>query len=344
MPHLKRAFRSIANPRSMAADPLSDVLKTVRLTGAVFFDIAAQGPWAVASPSRDLILPKVLPGADHLIAYHVVTAGQCFATAVGGQPVPVKAGEVVVFTQCQPHIMSSQPGMRAEPPAADVLEFATAGRTPFEFSYGDGKASTRLVCGYFACDARPFNPLLESLPSMFKAGGTPVEGGSRIVDFIRIAVAEAAGSHAGRDSVLTKLSELMFVEVLRRYLAAIPPEQAGWLASLRDPTIARALSLIHAKPAYDWTLEELAKQAGLSRSVMAERFTELVGLPPMHYLAKWRMQIASELLTSSNANIARIAAETGYGSEESFSRAFKKIVGVAPSAWRRREPGATGRG
>jgi AraC-like DNA-binding protein len=320
----------------MTADPLSDVLKTVRLTGAVFFEIAAQGPWAVASPPRDLILPKILPGADHLIAYHVVTAGRCFATAAGGQPMPLKAGEVVVFTQGQPHTMSSQPGMRADPPTPDVLEIATAGRKPFGINYGDGPASAKLVCGYFACDARPFNPLLESLPPMFKAGEARNEGTGRIVDFIRIAVAESAENHAGRESVLTKLSELMFVDVLRGYLAALPSEQVGWLAGLRDPMIARALSLMHGKPSHNWTIEELAKQAGLSRSTMAERFTHLVGLPPMHYLAKWRMQIASELLTSSNANLARIAIEAGYGSEESFSRAFKKMVGVAPSAWRRR--------
>ena len=320
----------------MTADPLSDVLKTVRLTGAVFFEIAAQGPWAVASPPRDLILPKILPGADHLIAYHVVTAGRCFATAAGGQPMPLEAGEVVVFTQGQPHTMSSQPGMRADPPTPDVLEIAAAGRKPFEIIYGGGPASAKLVCGYFACDARPFNPLLESLPPMFKAGEARNEGTGRIVDFIRIAVAEAAEHHAGRESVLTKLSELMFVDVLRGYLAALPSEQVGWLAGLRDPMIARALSLMHGRPSHNWTIEELAKQAGLSRSTMAERFTRLVGLPPMHYLAKWRMQIAAELLTSSNANIARIATETGYGSEESFSRAFKKMVGVAPSAWRRR--------
>jgi len=320
----------------MTADPLSDVLKTVRLTGAVFFEIAAQGPWAVASPPRDLILPKILPGADHLIAYHVVTAGRCFATAAGGQPMPLKAGEVVVFTQGQPHTMSSQPGMRADPPTRDVLEIATAGRKPFEINYGDGPASAKLVCGYFACDARPFNPLLESLPPMFKAGESRNEGTGRIVDFIRIAVAEAAGHHAGRESVLTKLSELMFVDVLRGYLAALPSEQVGWLAGLRDPMIARALSLMHGKPSHNWTIEELAKQAGLSRSTMAERFTYLLGLPPMHYFVKWRMQIAAELLTSSFVYNATAATETGYGSEESFSRAFKKMVGVAPSAWRRR--------
>jgi AraC-like DNA-binding protein len=320
----------------MAADPLSDVLKTVRLTGAVFFEVAAQGPWAVASPPRDMILPKILPGADHLIAYHVVTAGRCFATVAGGPAVPLEAGEVIIFTQGQPHVMSSQSGMRADPPARDVLEVAAAGRKPFRINYGNSPAFANLVCGYFACDARPFNPLLDSLPSMFKVGDAHNEGVGWIADFIRIAVAEAAENHAGRESVLAKLSELMFVDVLRRYLAAIPSEQVGWLAGLRDPTIARTLSLMHGKPAHNWTIEELAKEAGLSRSVLAERFTQLIGLPPMHYLAKWRMQIASELLTSSNANIARIAAEAGYGSEESFSRAFKKMVGVAPSAWRRR--------
>ena len=336
MRRLKRALQLDRDLKTMAADPLSDVLKTVRLTGAVFFEILGQGPWAVASPPRDLILPKVLPGADHLIAYHVVTAGRCFATAVGGQPMPLSAGEVVVFTQGQPHVMSSQPGMRADVPTSDVLEVAAAGRKPFEIKYGDSPASSKLVCGYFACDARPFNPLLDSLPSMFKAGDAHNSGTGGIVDFIRIAVAEAAENHAGRESVLTKLSELMFVDVLRRYLAEIPSEQVGWLAGLRDPMIARTLSLMHGKPAFNWTIEELAKQAGLSRSVLAERFTQLVGLPPMQYLAKWRMQIASELLTSSNANIARISAEAGYGSEASFSRAFKKMVGVAPSAWRRR--------
>jgi transcriptional regulator GlxA family with amidase domain len=149
-------------------------------------------------------------------------------------------------------------------------------------------------------------------------------------------VAEGAEKHAGSESVLTKLSELMFIDVVRRHLETLAPEQAGWLAGLRDPFIGKALSLMHGKPSHDWTIEELAKQAGLSRSVLAERFADVVGIPPMHYLAKWRMQIASELLTGSNVNIAGIAAQTGYGSEESFSRAFKKMVGVAPSIWRRR--------
>jgi AraC-like DNA-binding protein len=140
---------------------------------------------------------------------------------------------------------------------------------------------------------------------------------------------------AGGESVLAKLSELMFIEVVRRHLANMPPEQAGWLAGLRDPFVGRALSFLHARPARDWTIEKLGKDVGLSRSVLAERFADLVGMPPMQYLAKWRMQIAAGLLNGGNTNIATVAAEIGYASEAAFSRAFKKMAGVPPSDWRR---------
>ena len=320
----------------MSADTLSDVLKTVRLTGAAYFEIVAEAPWAVGSPARNVVLPKILPGADHLIAYHVVTAGRCFATPVGGEPVALEAGEVVVFTNGQPHIMSSKPGMHADPAAADVVEIAATGEKPFCINIGAGASSARLVCGYLACDAKPFNPLLENLPAVIKGGSAGAEGSGWVGHFIRFAVAEVADKRSGGESVLTKLSELMFIDVVRRYIETLPPAQAGWLAGLRDPLVGKALSLMHAKPARNWTIEELGKEAGASRSVMAERFTELVGVPPMHYLAKWRMQIASELLTAGNDNMANIAAAIGYESEAAFSRAFKKMIGVAPSAWRRR--------
>jgi AraC-like DNA-binding protein len=321
----------------MAADALSDLLKTVRLTGAAYFEIVAQEPWAVASPPRELILPKILPDADHLIAYHVVTAGHCFATVGGGQPIPLEAGQALVITNGDSHIMSSSPGLRADPPMPDVLEVAAAASKPFCINFGNGPDSTNLVCGYLACDARPFNPLLESLPPVIKAGDPARDSVGWISQFIRFAVAEAAGKHAGSESVLTKLSELLFIDVVRRYLETLPLEHAGWLAGLRDPLIGKVMSLMHARPAHDWTIAELAREAGMSRSVLAERFAKLLGIPPMHYLAKWRMQVASELLMSGKANLASIAADVGYDSEASFSRAFKKMVGVPPSTWRRQE-------
>jgi AraC-like DNA-binding protein len=321
----------------MGADALSDVLKTVRLTGAAFFEIAAQDAWAIGSPARDVILPKILPGADHLIAYHVVTSGRCFATAVGGEPVAIEAGEVVVFTSGQPHIMSSDPGMHADQTESDVVEIAASGEIPFCINCGsDGPVSTRLVCGYLACDARPFNPLLDHLPAVIKAGDPGNSDKGWIGQFIRFAVTESAEKRAGSESVLTKLSELMFIDVLRRHTETLPPAQTGWLAGLRDPLIGKALSLIHARPTQAWTIEDLGREVGLSRSVLAERFTTLVGIPPMHYLAKWRMQIAAELLIRGNANMANIAAQIGYESEAAFSRAFKKMIGVPPSAWRAR--------
>jgi AraC-like DNA-binding protein len=322
----------------MGADALSDVLKTVRLTGAAFFAVVAQEPWAIGSPARQVILPKILPGADHLIAYHVVTDGRCLATMVGGETVALEAGEVVIFTNGQPHIMSSGSGMHADPTMADVVDIAAAGEVPYCINCGggDGPVSAKLVCGYLACDAQPFNPLLENLPPVIKGGDARNDGAGWVGQFIRFAVSESADKRAGGEGVLTKLSELMFIDVVRRYIETLPPGQAGWLAGLRDPSVGKVLSLMHAKPARDWTIEELGREAGLSRSVLAERFANFVGIPPMQYLAKWRMQIASEMLTGSNANLASIAATIGYESEAAFSRAFKKMIGMPPSAWRLR--------
>jgi len=321
----------------MMADPLSDLLKTVRLTGAAYFDVVAKAPWVAESPPREMLLPKILPGGEHLIAYHVVTEGRCFANIIGQEPIPLEAGEVIVFTRGDPHVMSSAPGMRAEPVPADNLAADAGSQLPFSINYGgDGPIAAKMVCGFLACDARPFNPLLDNLPPIIKARDQANDGANWLSQFIRLATLESAEKRAGGEGVLAKLSELMFIEIIRRHLADLPPEQAGWLAGLRDPFVGRALSLMHAKPQHGWTIETLARDVGLSRSVLAERFADLLGMPPMHYLAKWRMQVAAGILSGGNTNIATVAAEVGYASEAAFSRAFKKMVGVSPSDWRRR--------
>ena len=320
----------------LAADALSDVLKTVRLTGAAFFDVTARAPWVAEQPHREEVLPHFMPGAGHLIAYHVITEGRAYASLVGGEPVEMQGGDVVVVTRGDPHVVSSHPGMRAAPVPPGALNGITANQLPCRVLHGtEGEITARFVCGFLACDAQPFNPLIENLPRIIKVRDREGSAGGMLGHFIRFATAEAADKRAGGEGVLARLSELMFIEVIRRYIESLPAEQSGWLSGLRDPCIGKALSLMHGKPARDWTIEDLAKECGVSRSVLAERFSQRLGLPPMLYLAKWRMQLASNLLSDGTANIAAVAAEIGYASEAAFSRAFKKLVGVPPSEWRR---------
>lgn len=315
-------------------DALSNVLRTIRLTGATFFSVVGRAPWVAEQPGPEIILPKILPGAEHLIAYHVVTEGRCFGYTIGGKPIAVEAGEVIVFTKGDPHVMSSEPGMRGDPFSPSIIDAVTTGQLPLPINFGGSGPTTKLVCGFLACDARPFNPLLESLPPTMKAGEPHNRNADWFGQFIRFAMMESAEKRVGGEGVLAKLSELMFIEVIRRHVERLPPEQAGWLAGLRDPFIGKALSLLHTRSAQNWTTEQLAKQVGISRSLLADRFTTLVGIPPMQYLAQWRMQVASELLIGG-ASVATVAAEIGYTSEAAFSRAFKKIVGISPSVWRR---------
>ena len=210
----------------MPADALSNVLRTVRLTGAAFFDVVAKAPWVAEQPGPAMILPKILPGAEHMIAYHVVTEGRCFAGIIGGEPIAVQAGEVIVFTRGDPHVMSSSPGMRADPFAPGVIDAAARGQLPFFINFGgEGPTSAKLVCGFLACDAQPFNPLLENLPPVIKAGDPRDSNAGWVGQMVRQAMMKSTDKRAGGESVLAKLSELMFIEVVRRHLEALPPEQ-----------------------------------------------------------------------------------------------------------------------
>ena len=314
-------------------DALSDVLRAVRLTGAVFFDVKAADPFVAEAPASGAIVDRVFPGAEHLVHYHVVTAGSCWGRVDGEPDIHLTAGDIVVFPHGDAHVLSSTPGMRG---ALDLARFDTVQHEPrpFALSMGGGEAtSVHFVCGFLGCDARPFNPLLASLPRVIHVKD---RAGGAIEAFVRLALAEGADRRPGSDAVLGRLSELMFVDVVRRYLETLPPHRTGWLAGLREPFVGRALTALHASPARDWTIESLAREVALSRSALAERFTELVGQPPMQYLASWRMQLAAGQLASGSDSVASIAGRVGYDSEAAFSRAFKKSTGVAPGRWRKR--------
>ncbi len=323
----------------MSSDTLSEVLRAVRLQGAVFFLVDAAAPWVAQAPPAKAVAAAVMPGSEHVIEYHVITRGACWAGLLDGEAVRLQAGDVIVFPHGDPHAVSSTPGMRAEPDWEGYRRSGDA-QLPFPYRVGEGD-QTQLVCGFLGCDARSFNPLLSTLPPMIHVRGAADDNG--LGQFMRVAIDESQQKRAGGECVLARLSELMFVEVVRRYLKSLPEEHTGWLAGLRDRHVGRALSLLHGDPAHPWTLEALAQWAGLSRSALADRFTHFVGQPPMQYLARWRMQVAAGLLAGGHASVAGVALAVGYDSEAAFSRAFKKAVWQPPAAWRRRtmQPGAT---
>jgi AraC-like DNA-binding protein len=319
----------------MGADALSDVLRAVRLTGAVFVTVDVSPPWSSPVPSADTLAPIIMPAAEHLISYHLVTAGGCWAIPRQGEPVWLNVGDIIVFPGGDQHVMCSDP--KAPNGAAfDLRRIRPAVQWPYRIvGQKDGANRLGLVCGFLGCDVRPFNPLLAALPKTMVVRDRNGAKDGWLSQFMHLAVAEATDKRAGGESVLARLSELMFVEAVRRHLDALPSEQTGWLAGLRDRFVGRALTLLHSRPAHPWTVEELAREVGLARSSFSERFLLFVGQPPMHYLTHWRMQIAGRLLSDGAATVAAIAEDVGYESEAAFSRAFKNVVGAPPGAWRR---------
>ena len=324
----------------MSTDALSEVLSAVHLSGSVFFDVTASSPWVAEAPPAAQIASEVMPGAQHAIEYHVVTRGSCWISLVGdveSEPVRLQQGDIAVIPHGDPHVVSSEPGMRATPNLEIHRRPKDDNALPFMLQTGgEGPSDTHLICGFFSCDVRPFNPLLDSLPRLIRVGPDVSHAANGLLDqFIRFATAEMGNKRAGSQSILNRLSELMFVEVVRLHMGQLANNNTGWLAGLRDSLVGRALTLLHGRPTHAWTLEELASEAGASRSVLADRFGHLVGCPPIQYLAQWRMQMAAKRLADPSVSIASVAYEVGYESEAAFSRAFKKLVGRSPGQWRK---------
>lgn len=328
-------------------DVLSDVLSAVRLTGAVFFDVDASPPWCGASPGIEEIGAHVMPGAEHVIPFHAILSGSGWVSlgeGASGVPLRIHDGDVLVVPGGAPHTMASAPELRGIPDRTLYFRPIDAA-LPFRFLAhgGGGEEHTRYICGFLGCDARPFNPLLASLPPLMCVHKPP-DAGDWVIDMFRLALTEGTARRPGSETVLAKISELMFVEVLRRHIESLPDESRGWLSGLRDPQVGEALRLIHGRPTESWTLEKLAQKVGLSRTAFANRFTEFVEVAPMQYVARWRLQLAARLM-EQGASIAQAGAEVGYESEASFNRAFKRFIGVPPGVWRsRRDASPRGEG
>ena len=322
-----------------ASDTLSDVLEAVKLTGALFFLVDARTPWVAEAPGSTDLAPVILPRSQHVVSYHVISQGPCWCESPGQAPMRLETGDVLVVPRGHAYQIASACGLRTGWTLEDALGWFRAmacGRLPFVVTEGGtGPERLQLVCGFLGCDAQPFNPVLATLPALLKVrlhGGS----GSRLNALLEFAIAESRSANPGSRSVLRRIAELVFVEVLRSYLTSAADDGASWLGGLRDSIVGRALARLHAQPARAWTLPQLAREVGTSRSVLAERFTYFVGHPPMLYLTRWRMQLAASRLAAGAAPVCAVAAAVGYESEAAFSRAFKKATGVTPASWRSR--------
>jgi AraC family transcriptional regulator, alkane utilization regulator len=320
-------------------DALSDVLGVIRLTGAVFLEMQLRAKWSYLTAPARTIADVLMPDADHVIPYHLVTEGTCYARLVDGDFVTLTAGDLVMFPGGDRHVLAT-----AGPAAGKLVPTDITGdslRTLLrrgevvEWKAGRTGDETRIVCGYLACDRRLAEPILLSLPRLLKVrlrdGGTA----AWVRSSIGYSVAESAAQRPGSAMVLARLSEVLFAEAVRHHMDTLLPDAPGWLAALRDRYVGRALALLHEDPAHPWTVEKLARKVGLSRSALGQRFTELIGSPPMQYLTRWRTSLAARQLRDSDVPIIRVATEVGYESEAAFNRAFKREFGLPPATWRR---------
>ena len=317
-------------------DALSDVLKSVRLEGAVYRDAEFSAPWCLQARYGLETASDQLAGAEHIMFFHFLIEGSCkVRLAAGGQVLEASAGDLILLPQDDTHIMGSDLQLKAV--ATDALVEAAArdqgGLVPLRA--GGGGSITRFVCGYVACSRSVCRPLFEALP---RALCIPIGDGSAstaLRELLRMGVRESSGVRPGSSSLLAKLSELMLVEALRRYVESLPPDGRGWLAGVRDAQVGRALALLHHDPGRSWTVDELAREVALSRSALAERFNALVGEPPIQYLMRWRLALAAHMLRSGRDAVVRVAERSGYESEAAFNRAFKREFGMPPAGWRR---------
>jgi AraC-like DNA-binding protein len=310
-------------------------LRVAHLTGGVFLHAEFFAPWCIASRLTPELCRPVLGPVSHLILFHYVVEGGFHLRVEGGagEVVAFGPGEVVLMPRNDRHLMGSDLDV---PPvmSSEIIQPPNNGGL-FTIRHGGNGACTRMVCGFLGCDGAESNPVIATLPPVLKLNLE--EGGAAewIRSTFQYAAEEVSAGRQGSEAVLAKLSELLFVEAVRRYAETLPDGQTGWLAGLRDTHVARALALLHRDIARPWTVDELGREVGLSRSALADRFIRLIGVPPMHYLASWRMQVAMQKLRNSSASLAQVADMVGYESEAAFSRAFKKAVGTAPATWRR---------
>jgi AraC-like DNA-binding protein len=315
-------------------DALSDVLRVAHLTGGVFLRAEFFAPWCISSRLTPEHCSPVLGPASHMMIFHYVAEGEVRIQIEGEQDEDlIETGEVVLLPRNDMHLMGSDLSVPAVP-GKEVIRPPRDGGL-FSIHHGGTGSCTRMVCGFLGCASTEGNPVISSLPPLLRVKLQQGGAAEWIRSTFQYAAEEVSAGRPGSETVLAKVSELLFVEAVRRYAEELPDGRTGWFSGLRDPHVARALALLHRDIIRRWTVDDLGREVGMSRSALADRFIRLIGVPPMHYLATWRMQVATQKLRDTSDSLAQVAETVGYDSEAAFSRAFKKAFGTAPATWRR---------
>jgi AraC-like DNA-binding protein len=314
-------------------DVVSELLKVVKLDSAIFFNCEFSSPWCYRAPESECAARLLSQTGRHLIIYHLLVSGRAYVHLEGGDRVSLARGDIVTLPHGHAHVLGNGEG-------AALIDGATAlprllARGLELVRVGGGGERSLFVCGFLACDPLLARSFLQALPPVFKINILEDAAGQWLENSLRFAVIEASAARAGAAAMLVKLSEVVFVETVRRYIARLPDAETGWLAGARDPAVGRALTCFHQRPADSWTLAKLAKEVGISRSVLAERFRRYLGQSPMAYLATWRLQLGARALASTDRSVAEIAVDVGYDTEASFNRAFKRCFQLPPARYRR---------
>lgn len=314
-------------------DALSELLKVVELKGALFYNAEYSAPWSFQAPAAPAIASYLNVTSGHLILYHMVTQGSAWAR-IGTEPkLDLGPGDIVIFPHGDSHQMGNGAAYALVSHEEEIQHIVSQGLKAARF--GQGGEVTKFVCGYLVCDPQLSRVLLGALPPILKVSTRTSESGRWIEQSVLLSVAHATSASPGSEAVLAKLSETLFVETLRQYISALPQNEKGWLAGVRDPEVGKALALLHRETARGWTIAELAREVGVSRSVLAERFRHYLGEAPIGYLTRWRLHLAARMLETTTSSVAQIGSTVGYDSEAAFNRAFKRQFGQPPARYRK---------
>ena len=312
-------------------DPLSEVLRSLRLTGGVFLDVHCTAPWCVLSELTADDCRPFLAKPAQLICYHVVLQGSLLIEIDGEPSMSVVAGEIVLLPRNDVHKVASALGLQPVPAHSLVQPSLVGGLG--RVVHGGAGDLTHLVCGFLGTED-DHSPLLAVLPRLLKLDLRQGTTRDWVEASVRFAASELAEGRLASSSVMSRLSEVLLVEAVRHYAATLGDRDTGWIKGLGDPQVGRAMALMHDGISVAWTAEALARAVAMSRSAFTERFTNLVGMPPIRYLTMWRLQSARLQLRETARSVGQIAHAVGYESEEAVSRAFQREVGASPARWR----------